>query len=86
MKITRKAIAGSLESSDALVCIEPAAATEITVTSVVMKQWGDTIRAYAKKFLDDAGVTAKLDINDRGALECTLQARLETALQRASRA
>ncbi len=87
MNILCKAIAGSLESSDALVCLEPAASgVEINVTSVVMKQWGAHIRAYAEAFLKESGVTAaKLDINDRGALECTLQARLETALARATK-
>lgn len=85
MKIQCKAIAGSLESSDALVCIAPLdSGIEIKVTSVVMKQWGAAIQAFAETFLKENGVSAaRLEINDRGALECTLRARLETVLQRA---
>ena len=71
-----------------LVSLEPAAeGISIKVDSVVFKQWGDSIKALAADMLDKAGVReARLEIRDRGALECTLRARLETVLGRACRA
>lgn len=87
MKAKRNAIAGSLESSDVLVTIAPAAggAVELQVESIVLKQYGRRIRAVAEELVAQAGLSAaSVRIQDRGALECTLRARLETAIERAT--
>lgn len=87
MKSVRDSIAGSLESSDVLVTISPAStpAVNLEVESIVIKQYGARIRAVAEELIAATGLRgAKLRIQDRGALECTLRARLETAIARAT--
>lgn len=87
MKAQREAVAGSLESSDVLVSVSPAAApgVELVVESIVIKQYGDRIRKVAAEVSAQAGLAgATVRVQDRGALECTLRARLETAIARAT--
>lgn len=51
---------------------------------MVEAQFGDAIRAVAEELLDQFGLTdVCLRIDDRGALECVLRARIETAILRA---
>ena len=84
MMIDRTASAGSLESSDAMVTVGPHPdGIEISVTSPVERQFGDRMRATAREILNTKGVTnATVRIDDRGALDCTLRARIETAVVR----
>ena len=84
MEIKKNATAGTMESSDVYVEIEPnAAGMELELESVVMAQFGDAIRATVKQVLDENGVeNAKVRVVDRGALECVIRARVETALIR----
>lgn len=83
MKIVRNASAGTMESSDVYVEIEPAQQLDIQLESVVQAQFGDAILAVANEVLRENGVdSASIRITDRGALECVLRARLETALHR----
>lgn len=87
MKILKSSVAGSLESSDVLVSVSPSGGEEnsVDVESIVMKQYGARIRSVADEMLSSTGVSgAEVKIQDRGALECTLRARLETALERAA--
>ena len=85
MDILRTATAGTMESSDAYVEIEPGnGQLSITVDSVVKKQFGDKIMASVKDVLDENGVVdANVKIVDRGALDCVIRARVETAIFRA---
>ena len=77
------ASAGTMESSDAYVEIEPAQGLEIALESVVGQQFGDAIRQVIREVLSDNGVeNAKLRVVDRGALECVIRARVETAIVR----
>ncbi len=83
MKIAKKAVAGTLESSDAYVEIEPCGEISVELDSVVIDQFGESIRRTAEEVLSECGVTgAKLRISDRGALDCVLRARIETACLR----
>ena len=83
MKIVKCASAGTMESSDAYVEIEPAEDLVIHLESVVQAQFGQSILAVAKEVLQEQGVAgANVRITDRGALECVLRARLETAVLR----
>jgi citrate lyase subunit gamma (acyl carrier protein) len=83
MKIVKSASAGTMESSDVYVEIEPAQQLDIQLESVVQAQFGDAILAVANEVLQENGVeSASIRITDRGALECVLRARLETALHR----
>ena len=85
MKIVKNAVAGTLESSDAYVQVEPnEAGIEIVLESVVLRQFGDDIKASVMEVLAENEVTnAKVSVNDRGAIDCTIRARVETALKRA---
>ena len=83
MEIVKIASAGTMESSDAYVEIEPAASLDIQLESVVQEQFGDDIRAVVCEVLRDNGVEgAAVRVVDRGALECVIRARVETAILR----
>jgi len=85
MRIARKAQAGTMQSSDLMVALEPAEALTVEVESTVKKQFEHLIRAVVERVLTAHGVTAgRVRISDRGALDYAIQARLETALQRAA--
>ena len=72
-----------MESSDVYVQIDPADELEIQLESVVYTQFGDAIRAVVSEVLKEQGVEkASVRIIDRGALECVLRARVETAILR----
>lgn len=83
MEILKSASAGTMESSDVYVQIEPAQGLEIQLESVVYNQFGDAIREVVTEVLQEQGVeNAAVRIVDRGALECVIRARVETAVLR----
>ncbi|AFU19030.1 citrate lyase acyl carrier protein [Actinobacillus equuli subsp. equuli] len=85
MQITKIAVAGTLESSDAQVRIEPANTLNIELNSSVGKQFGDDILATIKEVLAQFDVNAaQVTVEDKGALDCVLRARLKAALLRAT--
>ena len=87
MEVLRDASAGSLESSDVLVRISKSDkdGIDLSVESVVIKQFGKRIRDVAMEVVGDRGLSsAVVQVIDRGALEYTLRARLETAIERAT--
>ncbi len=81
--------AGTLESSDALVMVEPAAAgsgRQIELESNVMRQYGRRIRQQVMLTLDRLSVPdVRIIVKDKGALDATVQARVETAIRRSLR-
>jgi len=83
-EIIRSAAAGTMESSDAYVEIEPGTnGIELQLESVVKGQFGKSIETVVRDVLAQCGVVnAKVNVVDRGALECVLRARVETAAQR----
>ncbi|MBR5301592.1 MAG: citrate lyase acyl carrier protein [Clostridia bacterium] len=84
-KVLQRATAGTLESSDVFVSIEPCEqGLTIHIDSVVMKQFGDDILTATKDVLREFEIeNAKVSVKDRGALECVLRARVECAVLRA---
>lgn len=86
MEILKAAMAGTLESSDAQVTVEPGnQGIELSIESSVINQFGRQIRAAVLETLDRLGVTAaKVTVVDKGALDCTLKARVECAAYRAN--
>ncbi|MBE6040533.1 MAG: citrate lyase acyl carrier protein [Clostridiales bacterium] len=86
MEIKNAAVAGTLESSDCMVTVEPAAGgIELELESAVMRQYGDRIREVAMETLDRLDVrNARVSIVDKGALDCTIKARVECAVMRAA--
>lgn len=83
--IVRRASAGTLESSDVYVELAPGSgAIEIELESVVLRQFGEEIRAAVLETLHEQGIeSAWVRLVDRGALDCVIRARVETAAQRA---
>ena len=85
MKITKKVQAGTLQSSDLMVFLEPAETLAVTIESTVLKQFGELIRAKVEEVLAKHGIeTGEVRIIDRGALDYAIEARLETAILRAT--
>ncbi|MBM6681107.1 citrate lyase acyl carrier protein [Pseudoflavonifractor capillosus] len=84
MKIQKPAVAGTLESSDAQVTVEPGEGSlELDLSSSVMNQYGRQIKATVLETLERLGVTdARVTVVDKGALDCTLKARVECAVFR----
>ena len=84
MKITKAAAAGTMESSDVYVEIQPAGQISVQIESVVFQQFGRQIDQVVRQVLADHGVDgASVSLNDKGAVECVIRARVETALKRA---
>ena len=80
MEIKKPAIAGTLESSDCQVTVE---AGEGKVESAVINQYGNQIKKVAYETLENLGIdNVKLTIVDKGALDCTIKARIEAAVYR----
>lgn len=83
----KTAQAGTLESSDILITVVPQEAgsgIRIEIDSIVSLQYGEAIQAVIADTLAEAGVADMLvKAMDRGALDCTIKARLMTALDRA---
>ncbi|MBG7630541.1 MAG: citrate lyase acyl carrier protein, partial [Bacteroidetes bacterium] len=87
MKIIKKAQSGSFESSDIIVLIEPVAENSgrnIEIDSTVMLEYGDNIEKLITDKLDEFDISdIHLIVKDKGALEPTINARIETAIVRA---
>lgn len=79
-------MAGTLESSDCLVTVEPGEnGIELTLESVVINQFGNQIRRVVYETLDRLDVRdIRIAIVDKGALDCTIRARIEGAVFRAA--
>jgi citrate lyase subunit gamma (acyl carrier protein) len=87
MQIKKKATAGTMQSSDLMVQVEPSAGLEIVIESTVKKQFEHLIRARIEAVLVRHAVASGIiTVTDRGALDFAIEARVETALRRASEA
>jgi citrate lyase subunit gamma (acyl carrier protein) len=84
MEITQTSVAGTMESSDVMVTVEPGSkGIEIELESIVEKQFGREIRRAITETLRELGVKhAKVKAVDKGALDCTIRARVKTAVFR----
>lgn len=84
MKITANAVAGTLESSDIYVMVEPSEQLDIEIESVVYQQFGEQIRKSILEVVEQLGVeSGRITVNDKGAIDCVIKARVETAIKRA---
>jgi len=85
MQIRRKASAGTMQSSDLMVVVEPSDSLRIEIESTVKKQFEELIRARITATLEQLQVTqGHIQVSDRGALDYAIAARIETAIHRAS--
>lgn len=86
MEIKKAAMAGTLESSDAQVTVEPGTqGIELSIESSVIHQFGRQIKAAVMETLERMEIKdAKVTVVDKGALDCTLKARVECAVYRSN--
>jgi len=86
MKLVSAAMAGTLESSDAQITIEPASGgISLNIDSTVIHQYGRQIKAVVLETLSRLNIdSANVAVIDKGALDCTIRARLECAVYRAA--
>ena len=85
--LIKTAQAGTLESSDIMITVAPGlegSGVIIELHSIVMAQYGDDIRlTLEKKVAEQECTDIYIKAIDRGALDCTICARVLTALTRA---
>ena len=87
MEIIKVSMAGTVESSDIQVIIEPKeeVGIQVELKSSVEKQFGKQIRKVIVETLEKLGVnSAKVIATDKGALDCTIKARVQSAAFRAA--
>jgi len=86
MEINKPSKAGTMESNDIYVMLmpNPKGGIEINLQSIVMKQFGQEIETVIRGTLVEFGVkNAIVSAQDKGALNYTIKARIETAIKRA---
>lgn len=86
MNICQTSIAGTLESSDVMVTIRPNPNNKLSIQiqSIVLTQFGEEIQKTVKEVLDSFQITSAIvELNDRGAIDCVIRARVQTAVCRA---
>ena len=87
MEMMIDALAGTLESSDVMVRIGPSSESGIRLEleSLVKQQFGAAIESVVRETLEKLGVErAQVSVDDKGALECILRARVQAAALRAA--
>ena len=81
----KNAMAGTLESGDILIQISPAENLEVELQSSVAAQFGRQIKELITETLEGLGVDkARVKATDKGALDCTIRARVTAAAVRAT--
>lgn len=87
MNIIKPGKAGTMESNDMYVMVmpNPQDGIELELESIVMKQFGEEIKRVIMETLENLNVKdALLRVQDKGALNYTIKARVETAVMRAA--
>ena len=87
MEILKTAVAGTLESSDVMVTVRPnpGKGLAIEIQSVVLSMFGDQIRETVEDVAAQFGLKdAILELNDKGAIDCVIRARVSAAICRAT--
>ncbi|CVK20910.1 citrate lyase acyl carrier protein [Sporomusa sphaeroides] len=86
VRLLKPAQAGTVESSDILIILAPAAAgtgIQVELTTPTMQQYGEHIRNLIIKILEAQGIQdAVIHANEKGALDYTIEARVKTAVKR----
>lgn len=88
-KILRQAQAGLQDKGDVVVRLEPAAegsGISLDIESKVMSMFGEQIRTSVLETIESSGLTdAHVLVRDQGALDYAIRARVQTAIERATR-
>ena len=84
MDITN-AVAGTQESGDIMIQIAPGDGLQVELQSSVAAQFGRQIKAVITETLTGLGIdNAYVKATDKGALDCTIRARVTAAAVRAT--
>ena len=79
----KRGIAGSLESNDALITVKEGNGISVTVKSIVYDFFHEQIEKVVYDTLAELGVkNIEVVVEDKGALDYTIKARLMTAVAR----
>jgi citrate lyase subunit gamma (acyl carrier protein) len=85
----REAQAGLQDKGDVVVRLKPAAAqsgVHLNIESKVMSMFGDQIRASVLETIESYGLTdVHVSVQDQGALDYAIRARVQTAIERATK-
>ncbi len=86
MEIKKTSVSGTLESSDIMITLEKGnGGIEIELDSSVLKQFGDRIKTIIAETLMNEKITdVHVIAHDHGALDCTIRARVQAAILKAS--
>lgn len=85
MEIKKVAMCGTLDSSDVLVTVRPSDKVIINITSPVASRFENEMRNVVQKVLDENNCYhVSVTLQDSGALDCVIEARVQTALERGS--
>lgn len=83
LQIRTNAQAGTMQSSDLLVFVEPSDALHVEIESTVIKQYEHLIRDCVTNVMRRMNLSkGRVVISDRGALDYAIDARVETAIRR----
>ena len=81
----KNAVAGTLESGDIMIQIAPGDGLQVDLQSSVSAQFGRQIKAVITETLEGLGIdNAYVKATDKGALDCTIRARVTAAAVRAT--
>ena len=79
----RIASAGTFESNDCLITVKEDTRLTIDIQSIVYDQFKDQIEKVIQDTLNELNISMiYVSINDKGALDYTIKARLLTAIKR----
>jgi len=87
MELKNTAVAGTMESSDIMVTVEPAddGGIQIDLTSNVYGQFGNHILGVIRETIEKYGIeNARVTAVDKGAFDCTIKARTAAAIMRSA--
>ena len=88
LTLRKPAQAGTLESSDMQVFVAPAEAgtgIQLDLVCPTMQQFGQHIKKLITDIFTGCGIKdAKVQANDKGAVDCVIEARVKTAIHRAA--
>ncbi|MBO5562655.1 MAG: citrate lyase acyl carrier protein [Bacteroidales bacterium] len=81
----KNAVAGTLESGDIMIQIAPGEGLQVDLQSSVAAQFGRQIKTVITETLTGLGIdNAYVKATDKGALDCTIRARVTAAAVRAT--
>ncbi len=88
LTLHKPAQAGTLESSDMLVSVAPAqtgTGIQLELVCPTMQQFGQHIKTLISGIFAEYGIKdAVVQANDKGAVDCVIEARVKTAIHRAA--